>query len=617
MKKIMAVLCFAMMFVAPSVVLAQGPTWTKSTIQKYNDYDYELWMQNDQGNVTMKLTGDNGSGANAKGGTFEAQWSNTINVLFRSGRKFTNGNTSGNTGQSYKEIGNISVDFAANWSSTDNVKMLGVYGWAFFKSGSIPTKQENGTSSNFSNQIEYYIIQDRGSYNSATQGTNSKSYGSATIDGIEYDLRVCDRINQPMLTGSGNFKQYFSVPKKESSHRQSGVISVSKHFEAWEKAGMKMDGPLYEVAMKVESYTGQGSSNGSAKVTKNILTIGGTSTTSSNSTGGTQSSSSSKPQATTCKTPLITYPTTTVPADPYTACFKYTNNKCYVCKVDNERDGNTCASGWVWDGTQIDNNLKDGYWYQEVPCPATSSSSVTAAPSSSSKASSSSTAAAVSSSSKASSSSAAAAVSSSSNVSVSSSSAATASTTCNDYQASFCGNMEWSSVLGGSATMPKEGECLYIGDFSRIQPWLEATVIINGVGNTCGEDWSDCPYNEKPAAKDGGYYVYVKTGRINEYQNNGWQGIVAKPKPACSAPPTPSSSSSNASVSGSSSSVGTEMSSSSEENTTPISNPSPLATSQSPKYYSLKGEPLGNAKPQKAGIYIVKQGSSVNKIIVR
>jgi len=264
-----------MVVALPAVVVAQGTTWTKSTIQKYNGYDYELWMQNDKGNVTMKLTGDDGTSANAVGGTFEAQWSNTINVLFRSGRKFTNGNTSGTSGQNHKQIGNMSINFAATWSSTDNVKMLGVYGWAFFTSASIPTKQENGTSSTFSNQIEYYIIQDRGSWNPATGGTNSKKYGEGTIDGIVYEYYVCDRLNQPMLTGNGNFKQYFSVPKSTSSHRQSGTISVSKHFEEWERVGMKMDGPLYEVAMKVESYTGEGgNANGSAKVTKNILTIG-------------------------------------------------------------------------------------------------------------------------------------------------------------------------------------------------------------------------------------------------------------------------------------------------------------------------------------------------------
>jgi glucuronoarabinoxylan endo-1,4-beta-xylanase len=57
--------------------------------------------------------------------------------------------------------------------------------------------------------------------------------------------------------------------------------------------------------------------------------------------------------------------------------------------------------------------------------------------------------------------------------------------------------------------------------------------------------------------------------------------------------------------------------SSSSNSTTPIANHLPLATSYSPTYYSLKGEPLGNAKPKKAGIYLVKQGNSIQKIAVR
>jgi len=57
--------------------------------------------------------------------------------------------------------------------------------------------------------------------------------------------------------------------------------------------------------------------------------------------------------------------------------------------------------------------------------------------------------------------------------------------------------------------------------------------------------------------------------------------------------------------------------SSSSAGTTPITNHSPLATSHSPTYYTLKGEPLGNAKPQKAGIYIVKQGHLIQKIAVK
>jgi len=51
--------------------------------------------------------------------------------------------------------------------------------------------------------------------------------------------------------------------------------------------------------------------------------------------------------------------------------------------------------------------------------------------------------------------------------------------------------------------------------------------------------------------------------------------------------------------------------------------PNPILHSQLPinnspiTYYSIKGEPLGNGKPQKAGVYIAKQGYSVKKIVVR
>jgi len=219
--------------------------------------------------------------------------------------------------------------------------------------------------------------------------------------------------------------------------------------------------------------------------------------------------------------------------------------------------------------------------------------STTSTPSSSSRAASSSSVAASSSSRAASSSSRAA------------SSSSAVPTVC-EYRASFCGGLPYSSVLSNSTTMPTTGDCLYIGDFEQIQPWLESTVAINGVENTCGSEWDECPYNDKPGAKDGGYYVYVKTGTINSYEDNGWKDIVAKAKPGCTPVAESSSSSSRAA-----------SSSSSKSGSTPIINHSPLATSHSPTYYSLKGEPLGNAKPQKAGIYIVKQGSSVKKIAVR
>jgi hypothetical protein len=281
MKAITTALCaLCIVTIGSSAAWAQCDEWTANTIRNCNGYDYELWNQGgaNVGTVNMKITGDNGQGANARGGTFSATWSGTENILFRSGKKWSTNN--GTTGLTAAQHGNISIDFEATWSSGDNVKMLGVYGWAHYAPGSVPTRDENGTIRTYSNQIEYYIIQDRGTFNPASQGTNAKRYPNAsttfTIDGIEYQFWVADRINQPMLTGNGNFKQYFSVPVNLSSHRTSGIISVSRHFEEWVKAGMLMDGPLYEVAMKVESYTGAPrNSQGSATVTRNLLTIGG------------------------------------------------------------------------------------------------------------------------------------------------------------------------------------------------------------------------------------------------------------------------------------------------------------------------------------------------------
>ncbi|MDR3013227.1 MAG: hypothetical protein LBU70_08470, partial [Chitinispirillales bacterium] len=58
-------------------VFAQGPSWTSSSntqeryvAEPYNGYDYELWNQYRAGTATMTLTGDYGTGPDARGGTF-------------------------------------------------------------------------------------------------------------------------------------------------------------------------------------------------------------------------------------------------------------------------------------------------------------------------------------------------------------------------------------------------------------------------------------------------------------------------------------------------------------------------------------------------------------------
>lgn len=219
-------------------------------------YDYELWSQDGAGNATMTL-----NPSTENGGAFSVEWSGTINMLARSGKRWGSNST-----VTVQNVGNITAEFEVEWSSNDNVKYVSVYGWGYYDKGDAP--------SGFTDEIEYYIIQDRGSYNPVSNG--GKKHGSAKIDGIDYDFYTTERHNQPSLSGTSTFMQYWSIPSNTSQHRTKGTISISKHFSEWAKVGMKM-GRLYEVAsMKIESYTGQGgNARGSATVKKNLLKIGG------------------------------------------------------------------------------------------------------------------------------------------------------------------------------------------------------------------------------------------------------------------------------------------------------------------------------------------------------
>ena len=257
-KKVLTT-AFAMAAISSSISWGQTTlNCSNGTSQKFGSgagYDYELWSQNGAGNATMTL-----NPSTENGGAFSVEWSGTINMLARSGKRW-----GANSTVTVQNVGNITSEFEVEWGSSDNVKYVSVYGWGYYDKADIP--------SGFSDEIEYYIVQDRGSYN-PTQG--GKKFGSAVIDGISYDFYTTDRIQQPSLSGTSTFKQYWSIPSNTSQHRTKGTISISKHFSEWAKVGMKM-GRLYEVAsMKIESYTGQGgNAQGHATVKKNILKIGG------------------------------------------------------------------------------------------------------------------------------------------------------------------------------------------------------------------------------------------------------------------------------------------------------------------------------------------------------
>lgn len=200
-------------------------------------YDYELWNQWGQGTATMDV-GSNGS--------FSCSWTGIENCLFRTGQKL------GST-KDYKAYNGMYIDYDVDYEPKGNSYMC-IYGWT-----------EDPT-------VEYYIVEAWGSWR-PPGATNS--LGTVEANGNKYDIYRTVRENQPSIHGTETFYQYWSVRQDNPAQNNvkkhiEGRISVSKHFEAWEKAGLDMKGRMYEVALNIEGYQ----SNGSAVVNKNGLVIG-------------------------------------------------------------------------------------------------------------------------------------------------------------------------------------------------------------------------------------------------------------------------------------------------------------------------------------------------------
>ncbi len=201
-------------------------TVTDSTIGEIDGYGYELWK--DSGDTEMVLKG---------GGKFSCKWENINNALFRIGKKF-------DCTKTYTELGNISLDFAADYQPDGN-SYLCLYGW---------TREP---------LVEYYIVESWGSW----RPPGGEPLAEIEVDGGTYDVYRTLRVNQPSIDGNTTFEQYWSVRREK---RTEGTVNAAAHFMCWEALGMNL-GKLYEASFTVEGYQ----SRGSAEITKNDLTVGG------------------------------------------------------------------------------------------------------------------------------------------------------------------------------------------------------------------------------------------------------------------------------------------------------------------------------------------------------
>ncbi|ORY01665.1 endo-1,4-beta-xylanase A [Clohesyomyces aquaticus] len=160
--------------------------------------------------------------SNQGAGTFSAKW---------------NGNTDFVVGLGYSTGAARTFTYSGTYSAAGSGSYLAVYGWIN------------------SPQAEYYIVESYGSFNPCSSGVTQ--LGTVTSDGSTYTLCTDTRTNQPSITGTSTFTQYWSVRQQQ---RTSGTVTTGNHFNAWAQHGFANSNFNFQV-FAVEAFSGSGSAS--------------------------------------------------------------------------------------------------------------------------------------------------------------------------------------------------------------------------------------------------------------------------------------------------------------------------------------------------------------------
>lgn len=204
-----------------------------------NGYHYEMWKQN-PGTVKMTVPNDEAK--------FDVEWNGIQNFVARVGLKFDETKT-------HQEIGDFSADVAFQKGQiSGGLAYFGIYGWTVDP------------------LVEFYVMEDWHDWNPSKDKNMHQLIGTINVDGSSYEVLTRQMQGQPSIKGDAtDFPQVFSI---RQNTRSSGSISISEHFNKWEQMGIEL-GNLYEVKIKVESYSGGSSGSGSCKVTTGKIMVDG------------------------------------------------------------------------------------------------------------------------------------------------------------------------------------------------------------------------------------------------------------------------------------------------------------------------------------------------------
>lgn len=207
-----------------SATLPSGGTMhTGSSQGTAGSLSWSLWQNGSGGSITTFSTP-----------AFSSSWGpSSGDFLARIGLQW------GNSGKAYTSLGTVAADYTETKSgSGGGYSYIGIYGWSVNPC------------------VEWYIVDD--SYNKMPVNPGSTTNkGTVTIDGGSYILytRNTSGTGGSRCGSTSNWLQFYSI---RQTARTCGRITISDHFDAWNKAGMML-GNVLEASILVEVGGGTGS----------------------------------------------------------------------------------------------------------------------------------------------------------------------------------------------------------------------------------------------------------------------------------------------------------------------------------------------------------------------